>query len=527
MADIKAGGAYVELGIKDTIDRGLKIASGKLKSWGKNVGIAGAAFSAAGAAALAPMTAAALSFTAAGDALNDMASRTGLAVDSLSALSFAANMSGTSLEELEGGLKKMSKVAAESGKTTEQAMMDFADEIAAIENPLQRAARAQEIFGRAGTQLLPMLSEGSAGVRKLMEEANRLGVVMGESDVAAAAEFDDAMNKVKAVLGGVRNVIGAALVPVLTKLADKLTGAIAVIVPFISENRNIVAAVAITATAITGLGIAMTSIGAIVAGLGLALGGITTAITAIGTVAAAVFSPIGILIAGVTAAVVALSGALIYVAWDTGLISKAWEHVGIVFGNVMKIASETLGGIADAISSGDMSLAMQIAMKGLEAAAWRGLHGVWRAFKDMLPKMMETLWAFTKQVAKWALELSLAMVNPIANYKKIYDLTTKGFSFEIGDGIENTLNVNANQAQMDLRKLTDQAAAQRAAREASEAGANAATNAAAGAAPVVGGQAASAAQAVQKDQLSTLEQIEMGIMELVRSDGQQKLAMLG
>ena len=68
-----------------------------------------AALNAFGAAAAAMATASVYRFVSVGDSFNDMATRTGIAVESLSALSYAAKLSDTSAEGLQSSLFKMAK----------------------------------------------------------------------------------------------------------------------------------------------------------------------------------------------------------------------------------------------------------------------------------------------------------------------------------------------------------------------------------------------------------------------------------
>ena len=60
-----------------------------------------------------------------GDRLNKMAGRTGVAVEQLTALKFAAEQSGTSLETVEKGILKMNQAimkAKDGGKTMTEAL---------------------------------------------------------------------------------------------------------------------------------------------------------------------------------------------------------------------------------------------------------------------------------------------------------------------------------------------------------------------------------------------------------------------
>jgi len=138
-----------------------------------------------------------------------MAKRTGLSTEAVSRLSHAAQLSGTSLEGLEVGLKRMSRVILDAkqglaearrsfeeigvkvddlqGKSPEDIFIILAEAIRGIEDPTKKAALAQEVFGRAGTMLIPLFNEGASGIRRMGKEAERLGIVL-DRDAAARAE---------------------------------------------------------------------------------------------------------------------------------------------------------------------------------------------------------------------------------------------------------------------------------------------------------------------------------------------------
>src|SRR5580704_17777237 len=115
--DIRAGKATVELfADNNALSRGLKAADAQLKSWGKSITKVGTSLAALGSASMAAdmakLTAAfgaAVEFGNIGAELEHMSQRTGIAVESLSLLKFAAEQSGIGLEDLETGIKRMQK----------------------------------------------------------------------------------------------------------------------------------------------------------------------------------------------------------------------------------------------------------------------------------------------------------------------------------------------------------------------------------------------------------------------------------
>ena len=115
--------------------------------------------------------------------LNDMATRTGVAADTLAGMKIAIEGAGGSLEELEMGLQRMVR----QGEDLET----FAARLAEIEDPTERAALAMETFGRAGGKMLQsgFLDDMDHFVALAREE----GLDIGPEASAQAAEWQRSM----------------------------------------------------------------------------------------------------------------------------------------------------------------------------------------------------------------------------------------------------------------------------------------------------------------------------------------------
>jgi len=198
---------------------------------------------AAGAAITAAMFKMADSYTKAGEEVAKMAKRTGFGVETLSELRYAAKLSGSSIESLEKGIKRMASTIEDAKDgletytrsfdklglsveevarmTPEEQFWAIATAIAELEDATTRAAIAQDFFGRAGTDLLPMLAAGEAGIAAMRNEAHELGLVFTEESAAAAEDFQDAITKLKGSLQGLGAEIIEDLIPTLEKYIEK------------------------------------------------------------------------------------------------------------------------------------------------------------------------------------------------------------------------------------------------------------------------------------------------------------------
>jgi hypothetical protein len=92
--------------------------------------------------------------------------------------------------------------------------------IAGVSHPTQRAGIALQLFGRAGTELLPMLEGGATGFNKLINKASELGLVMDEHAIRSAEKFKDSMetlsSKTQAALAN------SGLIDWLADVADRM-----------------------------------------------------------------------------------------------------------------------------------------------------------------------------------------------------------------------------------------------------------------------------------------------------------------
>ena len=184
-----------------------------------------------------------------GDMFDKMSKRTGIAVDELSRFQFAAQQSGTDINAVEGGLRKMAQmllnadrgassatdtlkdlgISASSlvGKTQTQQFQMFSEALGNIEDPGRRAALTMQVFGKSGAQLLPLIAEGADGFQALADESDKLGGTVSKLQAKLGAKLTDAFNRVLVAATGLMRVIGEDLAPVIILVANYLSKSIA------------------------------------------------------------------------------------------------------------------------------------------------------------------------------------------------------------------------------------------------------------------------------------------------------------
>jgi hypothetical protein len=419
-ASIRAGAAFIELSVKDSkLVKGLQAALTRLKSFGsalQNIGsgirTAGLKLAALGAGLVTPLIASAKSFAEMGDQLDKMSQRTGISVEALSELAHAATLSGASLEDVETGIRHMqrtigqavggSKAAAEAlaalGLTAEQLQILSPDQqfevigkrLNEIQDPAERAAAAMEVFGRSGTNLLPMMADLAA----LRAEARRLGLVMSTEDAKAAATLNDAMDRMWAALRRVVVTVGSALAPILSEWAEKIVRLASAARTWISENQGLIVSILKIGAALIGAGIALTFLGSIISAVGTIFGLFATVAS---TALSFLLSPIGLVIA----AIVGLGATI---AWATGAGGQALQWLGSRFDDLKNFALASFQGIKDALAAGDVALAARILWLSLQVV-WRAgintLKGWWLDFKGWFLKLTgDIFWGAVALVAE-------------------------------------------------------------------------------------------------------------------------------
>lgn len=392
---IEAGKAVVRIfGDKSPLVRELRGAQADLQKFGEGLKTLGAGFAAVGTAIVAPIVAASVQFAEVGDMLDEMSGRTGMSVEALSELKYAADLSGGSIEGMETSIRKMqraiydastgSKSAAEAlgaigltaddlkGKSPEEQFMILADRLAAIQDPSTQAAIAMELFGKTGTNLLPMLANGSAGLAAMRDEARRLGQTMSAEDAKAAAAYADTLDNLKKSLASIGVAIGSAVAPLLTELGNALVENVTKIRAWVMDNKQMVVTALKVGATLAAAGTALVAFGSVFTGLA---GVIKTVIAVIGSLNVALSflaaHPAVAVIAGLTAGAIALNYALNQASAVT------WELTN---------AQKGLADAADKTRAGDLAQVDRLAalanQQSLTSAELDEAQGIVAALQD-------------------------------------------------------------------------------------------------------------------------------------------------
>jgi hypothetical protein len=178
----------------------------------------------------------------AADAAAETAQAIGISIEAYQSLSFAASTAGVDQEGLTGALTKFNKTISQAAaggkkqaaafsdigvsvrdangqlKDADKVLLEVADKFQGYADGANKTALAQDLFGKSGAKLIPLLNSGKQGITELTDQAERLGLVMSAENAAAADQFNDSLTTLDGVSRGMANQIAADLLPYLNDL---------------------------------------------------------------------------------------------------------------------------------------------------------------------------------------------------------------------------------------------------------------------------------------------------------------------
>ena len=425
---IRAGAAYVEVFLEQNrITRDLAAVQSKLRSWSATLSRIGAGayggelpgplaaiarFATSPAGMFAGLLTAAKIAATGGTEIADLAEKAGTSVEAISALAYAARRSHVEVDTLATGIKKMQvniTDAARGGKQGQEALdalgftagelsrllpeeqfRRIADRIAAIQNPAERAAAAVKIFGRSGTELLPLLLQGSDGIAKWEGRARALGLVVGGEAAEGARRFNQLLGDLHDVaMSGVK-VIGGALVPELTRFVNWIVQATTVARDWIRDHKQIVVTALEVTGAIVGAGVAISVMATVLRNLASAISLVLVPLRLLASIAGNVVS------LGAAVAAGAWSGAAVVAKLAWGGLAALGSLLSVIFSGAANVASIAWSAGAT-LASAAWSLASVIA-SGAWVAASAVASAAWTAL-TAIPPILAAAWSAAAAVA--------------------------------------------------------------------------------------------------------------------------------
>lgn len=101
-------------------------------------------------------------------------------------------------------------------------LLNVADRFQHMPNGVEKTALALKLFGRAGTDMIPILNKGRDGVKELMAESDKLGTTMSAKDVKAVKDYTEQQRHLHAAMDGLKITLGRELFPIFTAWSHSL-----------------------------------------------------------------------------------------------------------------------------------------------------------------------------------------------------------------------------------------------------------------------------------------------------------------
>lgn len=190
------------------------------------------ALAAAAVKALADITAQASQVL---DTVDKMSQRLGLSTEAYQEWDYIMKMSGSDIDSMTTGMKKLNETVLSAMEGTEKSIETLlklhivpdelenlsqedafelvVERFQEMEDGAEKAALATEIFGKTGTNIIPLLNAEAGSIDVLKQRANDLGLVFDEQAVSMGAEYGDALTTMKDAFAAIGTSIGVQLMP--------------------------------------------------------------------------------------------------------------------------------------------------------------------------------------------------------------------------------------------------------------------------------------------------------------------------
>lgn len=300
------------------------------------------------------------------DELNTLSKQTGISVEELQKMQYAAELVDVSVEDMTGAMRKLKTKITPTNETLKKlgisatnadgslrdandVFYDALKALSGISNETERDQVAMELFGKSADSLAGIIDDGGAALKEYGKQAENLGLILDEDTIDALNETNDKIDQIKGTVRATMAQVGADVASVLAPVIEKAAALIGKVTERLRElgpeqTETILKIVGVVAA----LAPALIVIGKLVSGIG-------SVISVIGTVVGFLGGPLTIAIAAVIAI-----GILLYKNWDkikaTALAMKerveaAWDNMKEKINSVVETIKAKIDGFKEKIDS--------------------------------------------------------------------------------------------------------------------------------------------------------------------------------
>jgi hypothetical protein len=471
-------GASVQAGDKAGQESGTKFASSMAKKIAVgSVAVAGAVTAVGGA-----LVSTASKTAQYGDNIDKASQKLGVSSSFYQEWEAVLQHSGTSMDKMGGSFKKLANASQDASDdqvkaferiglsmedvknmSTEDLFSSVINGLQGMEEGSERTATATELLGKGAMELGPLFNTSAEDTQAMIDRVNDLGGVMSEDAVKASARYQDSLQDMQTAFDGVKNGIGAKLLPVMADFMDGVSDFIANtdLTPFTDMVGKAVDGVAdfvskldIAAIGNTFLSVAGT-IGSIIGGLAGIIVDVVAQAQTQGTFFNAVWQGIQAVVqgaAGVIQGVIAFVSALINGDW-----SGAWNAALGIVSTVNKTIQSVLSAAWKALKSLASSVwqAIKNAITRPIQQAKSGLQEAWSTIKSAASNMWSALESTASNV--WN-GIKTAISTPISTVKSTLSSAWQGIKSTASgawDGIKSAITKPLENAKSTIKGIID------------------------------------------------------------------------
>ena len=395
---------------------GIATAADKVSKGAKNVADKTKELSTAAAGALAAIGGLAIKTVKSADELNTLAKQTGFSVEELQKFQYASDLVDVSMEDITGAATKLkksvagdSKELAKLGVKTKNAdgsfrnindiFYDTLSALGDVQNETERDTLAMAIFGRSADSLAGIVDDGGKSLKELGQEAEDMGLIMGQDTVDSLNNVNDQMDRLKAQATATLAQEGAKAMEVLLPLFEKVVSGISSIIEWVGSLDEQQLQTIIT---ILGVVAAISPLASLISKISSMIAFIPTLLSTLGAAMTWLMAnPIVLVIAGIVAlvALIATKGDQIknilnkVDAFLQGVFTKDWTEVfGPVLGGILNGFFDTVSTVWDSVKGvldGIIDF-IQGVFKGDWKKAWNGIKTIFSSIMSGLSRVFKT-----------------------------------------------------------------------------------------------------------------------------------------
>lgn len=240
-------------GFGQTLTKGI----GTAAKWGTAI-VGGATAAATGLVAFATQSA------STADNIDKMSQKIGISREAYQELDFICSQSGTSVDSLQAGMKTLTAAmdGVASGtksnveqfkrlgvsvmntdgsfRSQEEVMWETLSALQAMDDQTEKARLATELFGKSGTELMPLLNGATGSIDEMKQQAHDLGLVLSDELIDNGVNLTDSMDQTKRAFAAIGTELAASLMPVVEEASDYIQQSLPEIKALISKIAPII-----------------------------------------------------------------------------------------------------------------------------------------------------------------------------------------------------------------------------------------------------------------------------------------------